>query len=76
MSSHIPGLSQALASLYETAEPGLEAQADFIKYPRGLAPTGRDNRGDAMKDWFVPPIIIPFVLVVTLVAYALFRMLF
>jgi len=29
-----------------------------------------------MKDWFVPPIVIPFVLVVTLMAYALFRVLF
>ena len=29
-----------------------------------------------MKDWFVPPIVIPFVLVVTLVAYALFQVLF
>jgi len=29
-----------------------------------------------MKDWFVPPIVIPFVLIVTVVAYALFRMLF
>ena len=29
-----------------------------------------------MKDWFVPPIVIPFVLVVALVAYALFRVLF
>ena len=29
-----------------------------------------------MKDWFVPPIVIPFVLVVTLAAYALFRVLF
>jgi hypothetical protein len=29
-----------------------------------------------MKDWFVPAIVIPFVLVVTLVAYAVFRMLF
>ena len=26
-----------------------------------------------MKDWLVPPIVIPFVLVVTLAAYALFR---
>jgi hypothetical protein len=29
-----------------------------------------------MKDWFVPPIVIPFVLIVTLVAYGLFRVLF
>jgi hypothetical protein len=29
-----------------------------------------------MKDWFVPPIIIPFVLVTILVAYALFKALF
>jgi len=29
-----------------------------------------------MRDWFVPPIVIPFVLIVTLVVYALFRMLF
>jgi hypothetical protein len=29
-----------------------------------------------MKDWLVPPIVIPLVLVVTLVAYALFRVLF
>ena len=29
-----------------------------------------------MKDWFIPPIVIPFVLVVTLVAYALFQVLF
>jgi hypothetical protein len=29
-----------------------------------------------MKDWFVPPIVIPFVLVVALVAYALLRVLF
>jgi hypothetical protein len=29
-----------------------------------------------MKDWFVPPIVIPFVLVMTLVAFALFRVLF
>jgi hypothetical protein len=29
-----------------------------------------------MKDWFVPPIVIPFVLVVALVAYALIRFLF
>ncbi len=29
-----------------------------------------------MKDWLVPPIVIPFVLVVTLVAYALFGVLF
>ena len=29
-----------------------------------------------MKDWLVPPIVIPFILVVTLVAYALFRVLF
>jgi hypothetical protein len=29
-----------------------------------------------MKDWLVPPIVIPVVLVVTLVAYALFRLLF
>jgi hypothetical protein len=29
-----------------------------------------------MKDWLVPPIVIPFVLIVTLVAYALFRVLF
>jgi hypothetical protein len=29
-----------------------------------------------MKDWFVPPIVIPFVLVVTLVGYALSRVLF
>ena len=29
-----------------------------------------------MKDWFVPPIVIPFVLIVTLKAYALFRVLF
>jgi len=29
-----------------------------------------------MKDWFVPPIVIPFVLIVTVVAYALFRVLF
>ena len=29
-----------------------------------------------MKDWFVPPIVVPFVLVVTLVACALFRVLF
>jgi hypothetical protein len=29
-----------------------------------------------MKDWLVPPIVIPFLLVVTLVAYALFRVLF
>ena len=54
----------------------LEAQADFIKGVLGDLPTGRDKRGDAMKDWFVPPIVIPFVLVVTLVAYALVRVLF
>jgi len=29
-----------------------------------------------MKDWLVPPIVIPFVLIVALVAYALFRVLF
>jgi hypothetical protein len=29
-----------------------------------------------MKDWLVPPIVIPVVLLVTLVAYALFRVLF
>jgi hypothetical protein len=29
-----------------------------------------------MKDWLVPQIVIPFLLVVTLVAYALFRVLF
>jgi hypothetical protein len=29
-----------------------------------------------MKDWLVPPIVIPFVLIVTVVAYALFRVLF
>jgi hypothetical protein len=29
-----------------------------------------------MKDWFVPPIVIPFVLIVTVVAYALFQVLF
>jgi hypothetical protein len=29
-----------------------------------------------MKDWLAPPIDIPFVLVVTIVAYALFRVLF
>jgi len=28
-----------------------------------------------MKDWFVPPIVIPFVLVVALVVYALCRLL-
>ena len=29
-----------------------------------------------MKDWLVPTIVIPFVHVATLVAYALFRVLF
>lgn len=29
-----------------------------------------------MKDWFVPPIVIPFVLVVTFAAYGIFRVLF
>jgi len=29
-----------------------------------------------MKDWFVPPIVIPFVPIVTVVSYALFRVLF
>src|SRR5215475_4000275 len=42
------------------------------RYPRGLVPPGRDNRGDAMNDlvcpiWFVPPIVMAFVLVVTIV---------
>jgi len=29
-----------------------------------------------MKDWFVPPIVIPFVLVAAIVACGLFRLLF
>lgn len=29
-----------------------------------------------MKDWFVPPIVIPFALVLALLAYGLFRLLF
>ena len=29
-----------------------------------------------MKDWFVPPIVTPFVLVVAIVACGLFRLLF
>jgi hypothetical protein len=32
--------------------------------------------GNAMKDWFVPPIVLPFVLVVTLGANGIFRVLF
>jgi hypothetical protein len=31
---------------------------------------------DAMRDWFVPPIVIPVVIVLTLLGYGLFRLLF
>ena len=39
-------------------------------------PAVRREWGCAMKGWFVPPIVIPFVLVLGFVAYGLFRLLF
>jgi hypothetical protein len=61
-------LRQSHHRLQHSLQPGMnarpqvprsEAQADFIRDPRGPPPPGRDNRGDGMKDWLVPPIVIP-----------------
>ena len=45
----VPGVGKSLS----VAEPGLEAQADFIRYPRGLAPPGNPEVVDAdLADYF------------------------
>jgi hypothetical protein len=73
--SRVPGLSLALASLYEPPKQGSKP-GRFHKVSSRTCPAGPGIIGDAMKELIVPPIVIPLVLVVALVAYALFRVLF